>query len=80
MALHVKAFTTWVDDVLSIYNGTNHRGPRLEYISGDIYPSLIFPTGKTTYLTFESPFENSAAMVVRKGFSILVKTYGKQVR
>ena len=61
-------------------HGTNHHGPRLEYISGESYPSFIFPTGRTTHLTFESPFENSAAMAVRKGFRILVKTYGKQMR
>ena len=77
MALHFTDFLTEAyDDPLDIYNGSNPEGTLLATLSGNSYPSLIFPTGKTTFLRFTtSPQIYKNFMFT--GFRISLKTYGK---
>ena len=72
IALNITDFVTERnEDKLSIYNGTNDEGTRIERFSGSNVPNQIKFTGKTTYLTFTSGTWSAT------GFKIGLKAYGK---
>ena len=73
IALNITDFVTERnEDKLSIYNGTNDEGTRLEVFSGNVDPYPIKFAGRTAYLKFTSDQSD-----VKTGFRIELKAYGK---